>query len=168
MLNDFVYVFKDEHNNVKIGVSKHPEFRCNQLATLLKRPVQVVATYPCGKFAYKVERQLHLHFEKECLGNEWFSLTQKEVDGIPNLLKSFKEALDTQDEHQKQQNTTDLAEFKNKTGIALPYSIDARKNQLASLVQNARASGKKVKLKDLATAVGVSSKTVSAWLKELL
>ena len=38
----------------------------------------------------KIEKKLHKHFDKKWVRGEWFNITEKDINTIPNLVEKFR------------------------------------------------------------------------------
>lgn len=70
----------------KIGVSKDPCSRCQQLQTGHQETLILVKTYPV-KFDFKTENFVHKKYASQNLQLEWFELTEEQVNKFEEYCK---------------------------------------------------------------------------------
>lgn len=161
--DEYVYVMVSTFNLTKIGVSCTPEQRCEQLQNASGVPITIAATYNCNTSGYAVEKQLHKHFQKKRAIGEWFALDEEDRKCISELVTEFLAKDIRRKEACILQNDQALNKYEKEVGIRLPYSTDARKQQMVHMLKTATYHT----VKDIADAVGVSRRTILNWKKEL-
>lgn len=78
----FVYLMKRENSDTKIGVSKNPLTRLEQIRKD-HTSVELVYTMKADK-SYKAEKILHDEFAEKRKDGEWFSLSDADIKSIKN------------------------------------------------------------------------------------
>lgn len=87
MTNKFVYVFSDGEF-YKIGVSKNPIQRAEQIKFATKNRISVLMTINC-KDAYGCEKYLHNKYKDFNVGGEWFSFEDESfIDEVYRVCKN--------------------------------------------------------------------------------
>lgn len=90
--NPYRHVYFAHRNNtpspMKIGWSKHPEFRARQLQVGNANPLVVYVSYPHMMAPY-VERALHKKYAKHRLSSEWFDIGVSTADFEYSLRHNF-------------------------------------------------------------------------------
>lgn len=83
------YTNTDERGRsiVKIGFSKNPKQRVNELKTANPK-VKLIAYEHGSKL---VERKLHIKYESYCIGGEWFSIPMSKNKTIESFINDVKE-----------------------------------------------------------------------------
>jgi hypothetical protein len=75
-----VYLIKDEVVELyKIGVAKNPVRRLQKLQTGNPHKLSIVCTYE-AMYPFRLETLLHNKFKNQCVLNEWYELTDVQVE----------------------------------------------------------------------------------------
>jgi hypothetical protein len=83
----WIYLMKDEANGYyKIGHSKNAEARERTLQS--EKPTIVMLYKTHGNV--NIEKELHKIYDEKRIRGEWFSLTEDEVKGFPELVETIK------------------------------------------------------------------------------
>lgn len=83
----FVYLAKASTGHYKIGYSKHPDIRVQQInsgKTALPIKVELIHSF-LAEDAPKAESELHAHFSSKHFRGEWFLLDTEDVDLVMSL-----------------------------------------------------------------------------------
>jgi hypothetical protein len=73
--SSYVYVIKDDHNNVKIGVTKNPPARLAQLRTGSSIKLDYAFLAPTSGDPYAIEQAAHAILDRYRLNGEWFDVS---------------------------------------------------------------------------------------------
>lgn len=74
-----VYLIKQQNTNLyKIGISKDPKVRLNQLQTANPETLELVFVFKT-KYDFQLENYVHRKFSDANVQLEWFELTEAEV-----------------------------------------------------------------------------------------
>lgn len=89
-----IYLIKSLNEGVyKIGVSKNPNKRLNDLQTGNPSPIKILYLYE-SKNAYKIEKVLHNRYSHFNTHLEWFELSIKEEVTFLETCGSIEQSLD--------------------------------------------------------------------------
>lgn len=88
----FVYLLQDEQAATKIGISGDPRKRIASLQTGHPEPLRLVKAIRCRTAAHAraVERDLHIHFERQRMNGEWFDLSDRQVRRAVTLARRWR------------------------------------------------------------------------------
>jgi len=90
-----IYLIKSLNEGVyKIGVSKNPNKRLNDLQTGNPSPIKILYLYE-SENAYKIEKALHNRYSHFNTHLEWFELSIKEEITFLETCGSIEQSLDT-------------------------------------------------------------------------
>ena len=73
----------------KIGISKNPKERLEQLQTANGEKLEIICTF-ATRYKYLLEKTLHSHFKSKQTLGEWFGLTDKEVENFALTCGKFE------------------------------------------------------------------------------
>jgi hypothetical protein len=92
----FVYLIGevDNENKYKIGVTKHNNIqnRIKELQTGNSNEL-FIKDYFETKYPYKLEKMLHRHFHDKILLNEWFKLSNEDINNFINTCNKYENIL---------------------------------------------------------------------------
>jgi hypothetical protein len=88
----FVYLLQDEQAATKIGISADPRGRIASLQTGHPQPLRLLKAIRCRTTAdaRAVERDLHIHFERQRMNGEWFDLSDRQVRRAITLARRWR------------------------------------------------------------------------------
>jgi hypothetical protein len=88
----FVYLLQDEQAATKIGISGDPRGRIASLQTGHPEPLRLVKAirFRTAANARAVERDLHIHFERQRMNGEWFDLSDRQVRRAVTLARRWR------------------------------------------------------------------------------
>jgi len=82
----YIYLFKDDRNNYKIGIARSPNLRLDEVKyhnpttkLLLCLGIAGNSHATLREFARKREVELHEKFKEKRIFGEWFKLTKKDI-----------------------------------------------------------------------------------------
>lgn len=86
----YIYLIQSEENSYyKIGISKFPQKRIEQLQTGNASKLKLISIYK-SNLAKKIEQSFHNHFSHLKLNGEWFDLSMTEVLSFVKHCKKFE------------------------------------------------------------------------------
>jgi hypothetical protein len=85
-MKDFVYLIKSDEGAYKIGYSKNPKKRLNQLQTGNSNKLMLVETYESPN-SFKIEKTLHRKFGFCKTNGEWFDLNLMDENNFHDYCK---------------------------------------------------------------------------------
>lgn len=86
----YIYLIKNlETGDYKIGISKHPSKRIEQLSTGSSSEIKLLYFYQ-SEHAYKIEKTLHNRFGHLRKCGEWFNITLIEEINFINFCKDIE------------------------------------------------------------------------------
>lgn len=92
----FVYLISniDDDNICKIGVTKKKDIenRKKELQTGSSNELYI-RNYFETKYPYKLEKMLHRHFHDKILLNEWFKLSNEDINNFINTCNKYENIL---------------------------------------------------------------------------
>ena len=92
----FIYLISniDNDNICKIGVTKYKNIdkRKKELQTGSSNELYI-RNYFETKYPYKLEKMLHRHFNDKNLLNEWFDLTNEDINNFINTCDKYENIL---------------------------------------------------------------------------
>ena len=92
----FVYLISniDDDNICKIGVTKKKDIenRKKELQTGASNELYI-RNYFETKYPYKLEKMLHRHFHDKILLNEWFKLSNEDINNFINTCNKYENIL---------------------------------------------------------------------------
>lgn len=92
----FVYLISniDDDNICKIGVTKKKniENRKKELQTGSSNELYIRNSFET-KYPYKLEKMLHRHFHDKILLNEWFKLSNEDINNFINTCNKYENIL---------------------------------------------------------------------------
>lgn len=93
-MKGFVYLIHDEERNLyKIGVTKNSvEKRLKKLQTGNATELKIKDTHQTD-YIYRIENMLHNHFNNKCVLNEWFELSNEDVNNFQQICNQFEETI---------------------------------------------------------------------------
>jgi predicted GIY-YIG superfamily endonuclease len=94
----YVYLIQSlENGYYKIGVSKHPQKRINELKTGNSSPLKLISVFK-SEFPYQIEKAMQRKYQYLNKEGEWFDLSianeiffQEECEKIENTIKILKQ-----------------------------------------------------------------------------
>lgn len=86
----YLYVIEDEIKRVKIGISKNPHIRINQIQTGMGLKINKRFIFNAHEDYEELERHLHIRFEKYRTLGEWFKTDFKFVLGYIKYFYSLR------------------------------------------------------------------------------
>lgn len=92
----FVYLISniDDDNICKIGVTKKKDIenRKKELQTGSSNELYIRNSFET-KYPYKLEKMLHRHFHDKILLNEWFKLSNEDINNFINTCNKYENIL---------------------------------------------------------------------------
>lgn len=87
----YIYLIQSlENSYYKIGVSKHPKQRLNELQTGNSSELKLIESYP-SEFAHQIEKTLHRRYSHLKKEGEWFELTIENIVSFVQECKRIEE-----------------------------------------------------------------------------
>jgi len=81
----YIYLIKSGDDGYKIGFTKKDAFqRLNELSTGNPNELELIHVLKTD-FDFKMERTLHRFYKIKNIKNEWFDLTEEDVNNFPNI-----------------------------------------------------------------------------------
>ncbi len=80
----YVYAMRRHNGNIKIGISKNPKSRKTNIA-VSQGMIDLLRMWPVNNMG-AAESLLHEKFKDRCVGGEWFTLTDADLDSIDSFL----------------------------------------------------------------------------------
>lgn len=94
-MHDYVYIIKDG-DRYKIGYSGDPERRLKSLQTGNPRKLELVFRFKT-LWAEPLEYYLQDHFKSKQTRGEWYALTDKELNEMPEVIEKIRRARATEE-----------------------------------------------------------------------
>lgn len=82
-------IFSQENGYYKIGISKNPQKRIEQLQTGNSSELKIIETYK-SEYYNKIEKALHRRFSHARINGEWFALDAVEMNNFKNYCESIE------------------------------------------------------------------------------
>lgn len=84
----FVYVIREEHGLIKIGMTRRFDLRFRDLQQSIPYELSVVHLFETEKYV-ELEMWLHCHFSDKRVRGEWFCLSKVDLAEMPVLIQTW-------------------------------------------------------------------------------